>query len=125
MCQQLRAQANAQDRLALTQRGFDRQQFGLEMRVSVLVLHIHRAAEHNQAVITLDVGLRLGMTLEIVEANAMAARSDAGVQCAQRLRGHMLEDHQTRHVAQYYADAAPSRQSQVLGSGAEETGRSP
>jgi hypothetical protein len=32
----------------------------------------------------------------------VAARADAGIQCAERLGGNVLEDHQARHVTESY-----------------------
>jgi hypothetical protein len=95
MCQELRAQADAEDGLVLAQRGLDRDQLRLQVRMPMLVHHVHRTTQHDEPVVALDVRLRIGMPLEIMEANAMAAGTDARIQRAQGLGGHMLEDHQS------------------------------
>ena len=47
--------------------------------------------------VAVEVRLRIGMALEIVEADAVAARADARMQRAERLGGDVLEDHQAGH----------------------------
>jgi hypothetical protein len=63
----------------------------------MLIFHIHRPAQHHESLIPVHIRLRIGIALEIVEADAVAARADARVQGAERLGGNMLEDHQARH----------------------------
>jgi hypothetical protein len=98
MRQQLGTQANAKHRLAVAQGRFDGLQFGLEMRVPVLILHIHWSAKNDQPVITIYIGLGVRVALEVVEADAVAALADTGMQGAERFRRNVLEDHQTGHV---------------------------
>src|SRR5690606_17907074 len=91
------AQADAQHRLALTQCCLDGLELGGEMRITMLLIHIHRSAKHDQPAITIDAGLRIRIALEIVEADAVPARADARIERTQRFGGHMLEHQQTGH----------------------------
>src|SRR5690606_1256700 len=96
MRQQLRAEADAQHRLALAQCRFDGLQFSGQVWITFLLIHIHRATQHDQPAIAIDAGLRIRIALEIVEADAVSARADARIERAQRFSGHMLAHPQTR-----------------------------
>ncbi len=98
MRKQLRAEADAQHGLVLSKRSFDREQLGLQVRVAMLVHHVHRPAEYDEPMVSIGVRLRVGMALEIVEANAVTAGADASMQRTERFGGHVLEDHQSGHV---------------------------
>lgn len=112
MSQQLRTKADAKHRLALLQRGLDDPELGAQMRMPVLVLHIHRPTQHDEALVFLHVGLRVRCALEVVEADAMATRADARIQRAERLGSNVLKDHQARHASSIVA-----RQRQQRGEG--------
>jgi len=60
----------------------------------VLILDVHWAAEHDQAVVAIHVWQGVGLALEIVETYAMTATADSRMQRAQRLGGNVLEDHE-------------------------------
>ena len=96
--QQLRAEADAEHRLALREHAFDREQFGAQVRAVDAVLDVHRSAEHDQPAIAVDVGLRFGIALEVGEADAVAATADQRIERAERLGGDVLEDEQARHA---------------------------
>ena len=100
MRQQLRAEADAQHGLVLAQGSFDGLSSVRQVRVPVLVFHVHRSAEHDQPAIAVDIRLRIRVALEIVEADAVPARADPRIERAQRLGGNVLENHQSGHARQ-------------------------
>ena len=114
MGQQLRAETDAEHRFALLQHALDAAQFGDQVWATGLVRHIHRAAEHHQALVAIDIGLGVWFAFEIDEANTMAARSDQRVQRSQRFGSDMLKHQNARHRR---SDAALARQSVVGGQG--------
>src|SRR5262245_56360113 len=63
--QQLCAQADAEHGLALLESALDRDELGLQMRSPMLILDVHRAAEHDEAAIAVDGGLRVRVPLEV------------------------------------------------------------
>ncbi len=97
MRKQLRAEADAQHRLVLLQRDLDREQFGFQVRMEMLLVHVHWTAEHDQALVAVDVRLCVRIALEIVEADAVPAGADARMQSAERFGRDVLEDHQAGH----------------------------
>ena len=113
MGQQLRAEADAEHGFVLPQRGFDGLQFGGEVRVAVLVLDVHGPAQHDEPAIAVEVRLRIGMAMKIVEADAMAARADARIQRAQGLGRNVLENHQSGHAGATIGIRAKSCNSRV------------
>lgn len=92
MRQQLRTEANAEYRLVLCQGALDRLEFGAQVWSPRLILDIHRAAQHDQAAVAVDVGLCVRVAFEVDETDAVAAPPDQGIQRAQRLGGNVLED---------------------------------
>ena len=95
--EQLRAEADAEHGLALLERALDREQLRLQVRPPVLILDVHRSAEHDEPAIAVDVRLRVRVALEIVEANPVAARADQRVERAERLDGDVLENQDAGH----------------------------
>jgi hypothetical protein len=65
----------------------------------VLILYVHRSAEHDEASIAIDVGSGVGVALEIVEANPVPARANQRIECSERLDGDVLKNQQPRHEA--------------------------
>jgi hypothetical protein len=86
MRQQLGAEADAQHRLPALQGRLDAAQLGAQVRALGLLLDVHRAAQHDQAVIALDRGRGLGITLEVDEAQPMAAPRKRLTRSARRVR---------------------------------------
>ena len=93
MGQQLRAQTNTQHGLFLTQRSLDDPQFRLQMRQAMLVLHVHRPAQYDQPVVAGEIRLGVRVTFEIVETDTVAPCTDASMERAEWLGGHVLEHH--------------------------------
>ena len=75
----------------------------------MLVLDVHGAPEHDESPIRIDVRLRVGMPLEVVETNAVAARSDERVERAERLDGYVLKDQQAGHRSRLQIDTGSQR----------------
>ncbi len=69
------------------------------MREAIRLVHVHRAAEHDQAVVAADIGLQLGLAGEIDVANAKAVTAQQRVEQPQRFAGGVLEDEQLAHRA--------------------------
>ncbi len=107
MREQLRAETDAEHRLALLQHPFDRAQLGAQMRPRMLVLDVHRPAQHDQAAIAVHAGLRLGLALEVDEADAVAALADQRIERAERFGGDMLEDEKAGHAPDSRTRCAP------------------
>ena len=76
----------------MLERPFDREELGFQVRPSVLILDVHRSAEHDQPAIAIDVGLSVRVSFEVVKANPMAARANQRVERAERLDGDVLKD---------------------------------
>ena len=74
--QQLRAEADAEDRLALLEHAFNRAQFGAQVRAMRLVGHVHGPPEHDQAAIPVHLGLRVWFAFEIGEADPVSTPPD-------------------------------------------------
>jgi hypothetical protein len=91
----------------LLERSLDRNQLRLQVRPPVLILDVHRPAEHDEPAIAVDVGLRVGIALEIVEAHAVAASANQRIERAERLDGDVLEDQEAH--ASMLASLAGSR----------------
>jgi hypothetical protein len=62
------------------------------------IFDIHRAAEYDQAAITIDVRFRIRLPVEVDETNAVPASTDQRIERAQRLGGDMLEDKDAGHA---------------------------
>ena len=92
MCQQLRAEADAEHRLALFQHFLDRAHLVGEVRALRMVLHVHRSTQHHQPAVAVDVELGVRVALEVLEADAVTAPPDQRVERAQRFGGDVLED---------------------------------
>jgi len=84
------------------------------MRMPVLILDVHRAAKHDQAVVAVHIWHGVRLALEVVEADAMTAIADSRMQRAQRLGCDVLEDHETGHLHQDSQRTA-SPQSLIVG----------
>src|SRR6185503_10653701 len=95
--EQLRAEANAEHRLALLERALDYAELRLQVRPPVLIFDVHGTAEDDEAAIAVDLGLRVRVSLEVVEANSMPARANQCVQRSERLDGDVLENQKARH----------------------------
>src|SRR5262245_40855575 len=79
MREQLSAEADAEHGLALRERALDRFELRLQVRPAVLILDVHGPAEHDEAAIAIDVRLGVGVALEVMKANPMAARANQRV----------------------------------------------
>src|SRR5690606_32032947 len=100
VCEQLCAETDAEHRLLLAQRLLDRPELGLQMRQAMLVLDVHRSAEHDQAAIAFEARVRFRLTMEVVEAHAVTAGADQPVEHAERLGRDMLKHQNPWHRRQ-------------------------
>ena len=98
MRQQLRAQADPEDRLALFEHAFDGDHLVAQVRALRMVFHVHRPTQHDQAAVAVDVELGVRMALEILEADPVPALADQRIERAQRFGGDVLEDEEARHA---------------------------
>ena len=67
------------------------------MRALWMLIDIHRATQYHQPVIALGIELGIRVTLEVLEADAMAAASDQGIQRPKGFGGDVLEYKQAGH----------------------------
>jgi hypothetical protein len=108
MRQQLRAQADAEHRLALFEHAFDGAHLVGQVRASRVVFDVHRATEDDQPAIAVHVELGVRMPLEVLEADPVATPTDQRVERTQRFGGDMLKDEEARHAATMPKAAASS-----------------
>ena len=90
-CQQLRAQANAEHRFAGGDRLTNRGHFHGKVRVMVYLVAVHRAAEHDQAMIAAEVGYGIRLAAEVLVTNAKAGIAQQGVERAEYFVRDVLE----------------------------------
>ena len=95
--QQLRAQADAEDGNVALQRFLDGGDLGGQMRKVIRLVHVHRAAEHDEAVVAADVRLLLRLAREIDVADAEAVPAQHGVEQSEGFAGGVLEDEELAH----------------------------
>ena len=69
-----------------------------EVRVTVYLIHIHRAAQDNQPVVSADVRLRVGVTRKIDVAHAEAGFAQQRIEYAEGLGRRMLENKEFAHA---------------------------
>jgi methyl coenzyme M reductase subunit C len=93
----LRAQANAEHRFAGGDGLANRGHFHGEVRVMVYLVAVHRAAEHDQAVIAAEVGYGIRLAAEVLVADAKAGIAQQGVERAEYFVRNVLEDKQAMH----------------------------
>ena len=95
--QQLCTKTDAEHGATKLEHALDRTQLRQQVRPRIPLLHVHRPAQHDQAAVALHARQCLRLTLEVDEANAVAAAADQRVERAQRLGGDMLKDEDAGH----------------------------
>jgi hypothetical protein len=58
----------------------------------MLILDVHRPAEHDEPTVAVEARLRIGLTMKVMEPNAVAARPNQRIENAERLGGNVLKD---------------------------------
>src|SRR4051794_25278650 len=74
------------------------------MREALRLVHIHRPAEHHQALVAADVGPQLGLARKIHVTYAEAALTEQRIEQAQRFTGRMLENQELAHEPAQFND---------------------
>lgn len=68
------------------------------MRKLLRLVDVHRSAEHDETVVTADIGLLIGLPRKIDVANAKSGAAEHRVEYAQRFAGGMLKDEELAHA---------------------------
>lgn len=96
--QQLATEADAEYRLLCQYCSTNDVDFGREVRKLLDLVHVHRAAQHHQAVVAADVGLGMRLAAEIDVADPEAGVAQQRVEVAEGFRRDVLEDEQFAHA---------------------------
>ena len=95
--QQLRAETHAEHGLAALH-GFPYDvDFGSQVRVMLGLVDVHRTTEHDQAVVARYVRPRMRVAAEVDVADADARPAQQGIEVAQGLGSHVLQDEDLAH----------------------------
>ena len=68
------------------------------MRVAIRLIDVHRAAQHDEAVVAADVGPLIRLARKVDVTNAEAGAPEHRVEHAQRFAGGVLKDEELAHA---------------------------
>src|SRR3954465_7767808 len=77
------------------------------MRKAIRLVHVHRTAENDQAVVAAHVRLQPGLAREVDVADAEAMATQQRIEQSQRLSRGVLEDEQLAHGRAWCVRVAP------------------
>jgi hypothetical protein len=97
--QELGAEADPQNRHVAGEGLADDGHLGRQMAMPRGVVHAHGAAEHDQARVSVQGGPGVGLATEVHVANPEAGVLQEGIEGAEDLERHVLEDEQLPHTS--------------------------